>query len=75
MASASELANRLHEYLTFRASREGVPHELPVSFYAGYIAQGSRSFFGIECNSTRILRDTQKPEIYAEWGSRRVSKF
>jgi hypothetical protein len=68
--ATSTLANDLHEYLTFRAAKEGQHYDLDARFFAGYLKAGVRLFFGIETTDTRIIRDEQKPALFAEWVKR-----
>ena len=56
------LAAQITAYLAVRAEREGVEMLLTADWIEGGLMHGCRGFFGIEVNSTRILRDRQEPE-------------
>jgi hypothetical protein len=40
-------APQLLGYITFRARREGQPHELPLEYYQEHLNQRVRPFFGV----------------------------
>jgi hypothetical protein len=63
------LADELHRYVKFRAEKQGFPYDLDAKFFAGYIKARVRGFFGVETTSTRIVRDTQRADLLAEWKS------
>jgi hypothetical protein len=65
--ATTTLAEQLNSYMTFRASKEGLPYGLDAATFAGNLKAGVRIFFGVETTDTRIVRDTQKPELLAQW--------
>jgi hypothetical protein len=65
--ATTTLAEELHDYMKFRAKKEGLPYGLDAKWFAGYLKAGVRLFFGIETTDKRIIRDEQKPDLLAEW--------
>jgi hypothetical protein len=73
---ACRMARELHDYMAFRAAREGVGHELTVGFYhsAIYGPDGDAhpsdvSLFGVSFDIDKgvILADAQNPEALEVW--------
>jgi len=65
-SAIQQAATTLHAYMTFRASRERVPHELPIGYYARALASGIRSFFGVEVSGAgNLVEDTHNPQAFA----------
>jgi hypothetical protein len=62
-----ELAEQLHNYMQFRAKREGQGYALSPEWFASCLAKGATRFFGIEVSDTRLVEDEQQPELFAEW--------
>jgi hypothetical protein len=61
-------AAALHEYMTFRASQEGVKHTFTEGFYASSLARGVRLFFGIEVADTGdLVCDHENPGTFAAY--------
>ena len=65
--ATTTLAEELHQYMTFRAQREGLTYGLDATWFAGYLKAGVRLYFGVETTDKRIIRDEQKPDLVAEW--------
>jgi hypothetical protein len=69
MTDYSKLAEALHEYIRFRASKERLPYALSQTFFAMHLRKGVRTFFGVECDSQVMIADHQAPNLFAEWRS------
>jgi hypothetical protein len=65
--SINEKSRLLHSYMSFRAEREEQPHDLSVSYYRTYIAQGIQKIFGVTVGSNGPVSDSQHPRRFAEW--------
>ena len=63
----SDMADRIHAYMQFRAAREGVEHDLPVTFYQEAIDNGCVGVFGVETEAGVLLADEQRPDLFLEW--------
>jgi hypothetical protein len=53
--------------LRFRAEAAGVDYSLYAAWFAAYLRAEVYLFFGVQTSDEDILRDTQKPELLAEW--------
>jgi hypothetical protein len=60
-------AQQLLGYMTFRARREGQPHELPLEYYQEHLDQGVRTFFGVVTGPDGLEADLRQPEMFEEW--------
>ena len=65
--NTTQLAAKIHSYMTFRAAREGVGHTLTVPFYAAALKKGCTGFFGVVVSKGDIAEDTQQPDLFDEW--------
>ena len=61
------LATEYHQYMTYRAAKEKLAHELDVKFYATRIAAECSFFFGVYNNGHHLTHDIQQPKIFEEW--------
>jgi hypothetical protein len=69
-------AQRVYDYMRFRAKEEGVPHELSLTWYQANFDFGIRGFFGVEISKTgKIIRDRQQPEILARYRAMPKTKW
>jgi hypothetical protein len=71
--SHEDTARDLHEYMSFRAEREGVGYELDAGFFLEALQQGVAVFFGISIGANGIEADEQNPAAFAEWQRRRAN--
>jgi hypothetical protein len=62
-----KISHELHNYMQFRAAKEGVEHDLYPSFYREHILAGCDTFFGVEVNQDGLVSDVQNPEALKEW--------
>jgi hypothetical protein len=69
MTNIPRLADELHGYMQFRATREGKAYDLSPKFFRANLKAGVVSFFGVEVGKSDLLRDFQNPECFAEWKS------
>jgi hypothetical protein len=63
------MARELHDYMNFRAAREGVGHTLTEEHYHQVLDAGAAGAFGItwDIDQGVILADTQNPEALEVW--------
>jgi hypothetical protein len=71
------MARELHDYMQFRAAREGVGHTLTVDFYRDVLhgpegdahGPGRVSIFGVtfDIDAGELLADEQNPEAFSIW--------
>jgi hypothetical protein len=61
------LAAQLHSYMTFCAKEDGFSYEFDADWFEVRLNAGVFSFFGIETDGKRILRDVQQPKLLAQW--------
>jgi hypothetical protein len=66
-----KLANDLDDYMKLRARKEKLEYELSPDFFLLHLREDIRSFFGVECDDARMLRDTQFPHLFKEWQATR----
>ena len=71
MPDYAKLAYDLDEYMKFRARKENVEYDLSPDFFLLQLREDIRSFFGVECDDERMLRDTQLPQLFKEWRAAR----
>jgi hypothetical protein len=69
MTNITKLAEELHAYMRFRATREGAGYGLSPEFFRGALKKGVGSFFGVEVGEGDLLRDRQNTQCFAEWKS------
>jgi hypothetical protein len=65
----STAARELHDYMRFRAEREGQPHELTLAFYQDAINKGIMTFFGVSIGPDGLEWDVRQPQLFKEWKS------
>ena len=68
------LAQKIFNYMTFRAAREGLKHEMTVDWYKESLDKGYGGFFGVQHDTTRITGDAQKPKLWQEWSAATAKK-
>jgi hypothetical protein len=68
-----DIARDLHEYLAFRARREGVAYSLDPGFFLDALRRGAVMIFGIHIGADGIEADEQNPAAFAEWRKRRAN--
>jgi hypothetical protein len=63
------MARELHDYMTFRAKREGVGHTLVEDHYRQVLHAGAAGVFGVtfDIDKGLILADSQNPEALEVW--------
>jgi hypothetical protein len=71
MPDYAKLATELDDYMKFRADNEKIEYELSPEFFLLHLREDIRSFFGVECDDARMLRDTQFPHLFKEWRAAR----
>jgi hypothetical protein len=71
-SDVERLAHELHEYVRFRAAKEGVGYELTPGFFCDALKKGCDNFFGVQVGAKELLWDDQFPEFFAEWKSSKV---
>ncbi len=74
MPDYAKLANEVDDYLKFRARKESVEYDLSPNFFLLHLREDMRSFFGVECDDQRMLRDTQFPHLFKEWRAARTEE-
>jgi hypothetical protein len=62
-----KIADALHDYMQFRAHQEGVGYELSSELFETLMRRGVYVFFGVECDESGLLSDSQQPAIFREW--------
>jgi hypothetical protein len=63
----NEKARQIHSYMTFRAAKENLPHDLSVAYYRTFISQGINLIFGVTVGTNGLVSDVQQPRMFAEW--------
>ena len=69
----NEVAAELHDYLSFRALREGVGCSLNRKSFLEQLRAGVTSFFGIRIGPDGIEDDKQNPSALEAWRHRRLN--
>jgi hypothetical protein len=69
ICNTCRMARELHAYMTFRAKREGVGHQLDGEFYRSVLHAGTQVVFGVTFDVDKgvILSDAQNPEALEVW--------
>jgi hypothetical protein len=62
-----DIAKQLHDYMQFRAKREGMEYGLKPSFFHNALIAGTKGFFGVQVDDNGLIEDTQQPAMFAEW--------
>lgn len=75
MIDSKMKAELLYDYMTFRAEKEGLKHELDIDFYLDNIECGVKSFFGITLGPRGIKDDAQQPILLEEWRIKKCVEF
>jgi hypothetical protein len=65
-----EVAAELHNYVSFRAHREGRGYGLDPKFFLGHLRDGITRFFGITIGPNGIEDDEQNPSALEAWRGR-----
>lgn len=60
-------AQQFHDYMSYRAQREGMSYELTVDFFQTHMDAGCLSFFGVKAGPHGLKSDSQQPELFKEW--------
>jgi hypothetical protein len=60
-------AQRIYQYMVFRAERSGQLHNLTIDYYRHQIASGIKRCFGVTVGLNGVESDAQQPGLLAEW--------
>jgi hypothetical protein len=58
-----DTAEQLHQYIRFRAGKEGVEYGLDSDFFAQALRVGAGSIFGVVVRDGQLIEDDQQPEF------------
>ncbi len=61
------VAEQLHDYIRFRAEKEGVGYDLGVSFFERALLSGCVQFFGVTIKGNQLIKDKEQPDLFNEW--------
>jgi hypothetical protein len=67
LARTRRVAEKLDNYMRFRAAKEGVGYEFDPAFYQTAMWLGCDTFFGVTVKGDELIGDEQQPTLFKRW--------